>query len=77
MKKTAGGFVGEAKKLSNDMGLFPKADKLSKAIHWPIGQVRQPVKWFPARQRLIGLIRSHADSFVLPPAVVRKACWRD
>jgi len=44
---------------------------------WPVRQDRQPVYWFPAKQRLIGLVRTHKDGFVLPPAVVRKATWQE
>lgn len=44
---------------------------------WPVGQDRQRLEWFPAGQRLIGLVRGRADCFVLPPAVVRKANWRE
>jgi len=44
---------------------------------WPLSPERHRVRWFPARQRLIGLIRASTDSFVLPPAIVRKASWRD
>ena len=46
-------------------------------IGWPLSPERHRVRWFPARQRLIGLIRASTDSFVLPPAIVRKASWRD
>ena len=44
---------------------------------WPLVPQRQRPQWFPTRQRLIGLVRSSRDSFVLPPAIVRKAAWRD
>ncbi|MBN1846498.1 MAG: hypothetical protein JW810_12485 [Sedimentisphaerales bacterium] len=44
---------------------------------WPVRQPRYRVKWYPARQRLIGLVRGNRDAYVLPPAVVRKASWRD
>ena len=49
----------------------------SAVVKWPVRQCRQRLAWFPARHRLIGLVRSSRDSFVLPPAVVRKATWRD
>ncbi len=48
-----------------------------KDQNWPVHQDRQPVNWFPAKQRLIGLVRTHKDGFVLPPAVVRKATWQE
>ena len=44
---------------------------------WPVTFERPELKWFPASSRLIGLVRSNIDNFVLPPAVVRKAAWRD
>ena len=45
---------------------------------WPVSQQRPHMRWYPTRQRLIGLVRcSSADSFVLPPAIVRKASWRE
>ena len=44
---------------------------------WPVKLERGPEDWFPAQQRMIGLIRSNQDSFVLPPAVVRKSAWRE
>ncbi len=49
----------------------------SEAGPWPVGPQRQRLEWFPAGQRLIGLVRGRADCFVLPPAVVRKANWRE
>ena len=49
-----------------------------KSLHkWPVNLQRERVKWFPARYRLISLVRTAKDSFVLPPAVVRKAAWRE
>ena len=44
---------------------------------WPVDHDRQRVRWFPASHRLISLVRGNRDSYVLPPAVVRKASWRD
>jgi hypothetical protein len=44
---------------------------------WPVEQERAEIRWFPASSRLIGLVRANVDKFVLPPAVVRKACWRE
>ena len=52
-------------------------DQLLRQINWPVMPPRQRVKWFPARQRLIGLVRGNRDAFVLPPAVVRKSSWRE
>lgn len=49
----------------------------SQAQTWPMGQSRARVQWFPAGQRLISLVRSSQGNYVLPPAVVRKASWRD
>ena len=60
----------------NDVG--PEgADPLLRQLNWPVAPQRQRVKWFPARQRLIGLVRGNHDAFVLPPAVVRKSPWRE
>jgi len=44
---------------------------------WPVRRERPVLRWFPAGHRLIGLVRASRDSFVLPPAVVRKAAWRE
>ena len=44
---------------------------------WPLAPVRRRLSWFPARHRLIGLVRASDGCFVLPPAMVRKAAWRD
>ena len=44
---------------------------------WPVAQDRCRIDWFPAEQRLIAMVRNSSDSFVLPPAVVRKASWRE
>jgi len=52
----------------------PRQDNYKK---WPMPMERVEVKWFPARNRLIGLVRANGDKYVLPPAVVRKAAWRD
>ena len=49
----------------------------SKAKGWPMGLERGPRVWFPAQARMLGLIRANKDSYVLPPAVVRKAAWRE
>ncbi len=56
-----------------------QTDRISprKARGWPIGLERGPRVWFPAQARMIGLIRANKDSYVLPPAVVRKAAWRE
>ncbi len=51
-----------------------KSDSLET---WPVVQDRCRIDWFPARQRLIAMVRNCNDSFVLPPAVVRKASWRE
>jgi hypothetical protein len=44
---------------------------------WPVAQCRKPLPWYPAPNRLITLVRTKSDSFVLPPALVKKASWRD
>ena len=49
----------------------------AKDLNWPVHPDRQRVNWYPAKQRLIGLVREHKDGFVLPPAVVRKATWQE
>ena len=59
-----------------DVGL-EGGDPLLGPLNWPVAPQRQRVKWFPARQRLIGLVRGNRDAFVLPPAVVRKSPWRE
>ncbi len=60
----------------NDMD--PEGGKqMPGQLNWPAAPHRQRVKWFPARQRLIGLVRGNRDAFVLPPAVVRKSPWRE
>ncbi len=48
-----------------------------RSSDWPVDHDRQRVRWFPASHRLISLVRGNRDSYVLPPAVVRKASWRD
>jgi hypothetical protein len=45
--------------------------------HWPVSYEQPNIKWFPASNRLIGLVRANLDKFVLPPAIVRKAAWRE
>jgi hypothetical protein len=60
----------------NDVDL-EGGDHLLRQLNWPVAPQRQRVKWFPARQRLIGLVRGNHDAFVLPPAVVRKSPWRE
>ena len=44
---------------------------------WPVNYEQPNIKWFPASNRLIGLVRANLDKFVLPPAIVRKAAWRE
>lgn len=44
---------------------------------WPVTPERKPLNWYPARYCLIKMVQAKADSFVLPPAVVRKASWRE
>jgi len=44
---------------------------------WPVTTKRTPISWYPAQCRLIGLIRSNEQSFVLPPAVIQKPVWRE
>ena len=60
----------------NDVDL-EGGDHLLRQLNWPVTPQRQRVKWFPARQRLNGLVRGNHDAFVLPPAVVRKSPWRE
>lgn len=60
------------------VGGSPRPGKAGvKGENWPVRLERGPGSWFPAQQRMIGLIRGNRDSFVLPPAVVRKAAWRE
>ncbi len=49
----------------------------SSSTKWPVDYQRPSVKWYPAGSRLIGLVRANIGNYVLPPAVVRKAHWRD
>gem|GEM_PF-1774095 len=58
------------------MSALDGAERTHKEI-WPVEQERAEIRWFPASSRLIGLVRANVDKFVLPPAVVRKACWRE
>lgn len=51
--------------------------RIAKRGRWPVELQRGEVRWFPASTRLIGLVRANVDKFVLPPAVVRKANWRE
>jgi hypothetical protein len=63
-----------AEHLKTDQGT-PKGNAKDKG--WPMGLERGPRAWFPAQARMIGLIRANKNSYVLPPAVVRKASWRE
>ena len=54
-----------------------EAEEGEQATGWPVSQDRHRLAWFPAGQRLIGLVRGKGDCYVLPPAVVRKASWRE
>ena len=45
--------------------------------NWPVSHLRNRVQWLPPRNRLISLVRNNPESFVLPPAVIRKANWRE
>jgi len=56
---------------------YPNLVGRSTMSKWPVRQQRRRLRWFPAGQRLIGLVRASPDNFVLPPAIVRKAAWRD
>ena len=66
------------KKIKADrfVGRFQKRRRI-RGKDWPVGMVRTEVRWFPASSRLIWLVRANIDKFVLPPAVVRKAAWRE
>lgn len=62
---------------STSPALLARPNRPQNISFWPVSYHRVPLPWFPARHRLIGLVRSAKNSFVLPPAVVRKASWRD
>ncbi|MCH9021219.1 MAG: hypothetical protein IID32_00445 [Planctomycetes bacterium] len=53
-----------------------KSDALPSAT-WPVRHERHRVLWYPARHRLIGLVRTSPDSHILPPAMIRKTTWRE
>ncbi len=55
----------------------PQTKTTPKTHDWPFEMKTDDVRWFPASNRLIGLVRANVDKFVLPPAVVRKAAWRE
>ena len=65
----------EEKQASESVVLTEK--KSVRQIDWPVRMERAQLRWFPASSRLIGLVRANVDKFVLPPAVVRKASWRE
>gem|GEM_PF-1689585 len=77
MSEPTGSEVKDTKKPAKNPGFSARTDNAVKTINWPVSQDRHRLRWFPARQRLIGLVRGSRDSFVLPPAVVRKASWRE
>lgn len=70
-------FLKKAAPLNQETSKQVETEVESKPGHWPVRPVRQRLAWLPAKHRLIGLVRTHKDGFVLPPAVVRKATWRD
>jgi hypothetical protein len=65
-RRRAGGSLSDKKTAGSGQGRS-----------WPVGQCRTPLAWYPAYNRLITLVRTKSDSFVLPPALVKKAAWRD
>ena len=71
--------LGQTKKAAVGKKSYSRSVLKAKlgADRWPVQHMRHRPVWFPARYRLIGLVRASADSFVLPPAVVRKATWRE
>ena len=74
----SGYHTGVKTSLEQAANLESKTDDSIRTGKWPVGQERQRPKWFPAPQRLIGQVRQAvAGSAVLPPAVVRKASWRE
>lgn len=69
-------FLHKATQMDQSPTSEPETKSESKTT-WPVRPDRQRVNWFPAKQRLIGLVRAHEEGFVLPPAVVRKATWQE
>ncbi|MBI9017030.1 MAG: hypothetical protein JEZ07_07210 [Phycisphaerae bacterium] len=63
--------------LKNHNSHKANSNKKNMSNIWPTDFCNHNIKWFPAETRLIGQIRANVDSFILPPAVVRKAAWRD
>ena len=77
MNQTNGSDVSAPEPQTEGVNHKSEPDNPVKPTNWPVIQDRQRLPWFPARQRLIGLVRCSRDSYVLPPAVVRKASWRE
>lgn len=68
---------GSAQTADLSSSTSPAASRIATRQDWPIQQSRRRPRWFPSHQRLIGLVRASSDSFVLPPAIVRKAAWKE
>ena len=77
MNQTTSTGVSAPERQTEGVDHKSKPDNPVKSTDWPVILDRQRLVWFPARQRLIGLVRCSRDSYVLPPAVVRKASWRE
>jgi len=54
-----------------------KSDSGLRKFNWPFQLERFEMPWYPANSRLIGQVRTNINNYVLPPAMVRKASWRD
>ena len=68
--------------LDKPMSLKPKPGAPVKSAppkpaSWPVHHERHRVAWYPARHRLIGMVRTSPESHILPPAMIRKTSWRE
>lgn len=57
--------------------MAPERNSVLTESSWPIPHEREAIDWLAPRSRLISLVRNHPDSYVLPPAVIRKPQWRE
>jgi hypothetical protein len=69
-------FFRKKNKTCNPKGLYVQ-EKCAQRKTWPVQQKRPAWRWFPAQNRLIAMVHTRMENTVLPPAVVRKASWRE
>ncbi len=65
------------KRKTRDVKAEPKQEGKKRAAAWPVQQKRPGWCWFPASHRMMAMLHMRMDSTVLPPAIVRKASWRE